>query len=153
MLLDLETCPEELLRPSSVDIRRITERDGLEDVVTIEEQIWGGSFAWLKQRLGSHLDVPGYLSVYVAYVDGQAVSTAWTYFPPHNPFASLFGGATLAEYRKSGLYTALLAQRVQEARQRDRRYLIVGCNPNSRPIVARHGFQFLAYQYDYEFQR
>ena len=152
MLLDLQACPADLLQPVSADIHRIASPDGLDDVVAIEEQVWGGSFAWLKGRLGAHLEVPGYLSVYVAYVNGQPASTAWTYFPAHNPFASLFGGATLPEQRNCGLYTALLAQRVQEARQRERRFLVVGCNPNSRPIVARHGFQFLAYQYDYEFR-
>ena len=153
MLLDLQKCGANLLQPGSLDIRRVTEPDGLDDVVEIEEQVWSGSFAWLKQRLGSHLVIPGYLSVYVAHVDGQPASTAWTYFPPNNPFASLFGGATVPGQRKSGLYTALLAHRVQEARQRGRRFLTVGCNPNSRPIVARHGFQFLAYHYDHEFNR
>lgn len=153
MLLDLETCPAVLLQPVQADIRWITDLDGLDEVVSIEEQVWGGNFAWLKQRLGSHLDIPGYLSVYVVYVNDRPVSTAWTYFPPHNPFANLYGGATLPDQRKSGLYTALLAYRAQEARQRERRFLMVGCNQNSRPIVARHGFQFLTYHYDYEFQR
>ncbi len=153
MLLDMQDCPADLLRPVSSEIHQITEPEQLDEVVAVEEQVWGGSFAWLKQRLGSHLAIPDYLSVYVAYVDGQPASTAWTYFPPNNPFASLFGGATVPGQRKSGLYTALLAQRVQEARQRGRRFLTVGCNPNSRPIVAQHGFQFLAYLYDYEYQR
>lgn len=153
MLLDLEACPAALLQPIQVDIRQITDLAGLDDVVAIEEQVWGGNFAWLKQRLSSHLETPGYLSVYVAYVDNRPASAAWTYFPPHNPFANLYGGATLPDERKNGLYTALLAQRVQEARQRDRRFLMVGCNQKSRPIVARNGFYFLAYHYDYEFQR
>lgn len=153
MLLDLEACPAALLQPIQVDIRQITDLAGLDHVVAIEEQVWGGNFTWLKQRLSSHLEIPGYLSVYVAYVDNRPASAAWTYFPHHNPFANLYGGATLPDERKNGLYTALLAQRVQEACQRDRRFLMVGCNQNSRPIVARHGFYFLAYHYDYEFQR
>ena len=153
MLLDLEHCPPELLQPTSLDIRRVTTADGLDDVVKIEEQVLGGSFSWLKQRLGAHLQIPDYLSVYVAYVDGQPASTAWTYFLPHNPFAGLFGGTTLPEQRKKGLYTALLARRVQEAAQRERRFLSVGCSPDSRPIVARHGFKYIGYQYDFEYQR
>lgn len=153
MFLDLQQCDTELFQPVSLDIRRITDPEGLDDVVKIEEQVWGGSFAWLKQRLGSHLVIPDYLSVYTAYMDGQPASAAWTYFPPNSPFASLFGGATVPGQRKSGLYSGLLAYRVQEAHQRGRRFLTVSCNPNSRPIVARHGFQFLAYHYDYEFNR
>lgn len=153
MLLDLEACPPELLQPIQADIRQISNMAGLDDVVAIEEKVWGGSFAWLKQRLGSHLEIPGYLSVYVVYKDNHPASAAWTYFPPHNPFANLYGGATLPDHRRSGLYTALLAYRAQEALQRERRFLMIGCNQNSRPIVARHGFHFLAHQYDYEFQR
>lgn len=153
MFLDLQKCDANLLQPVSLEIRRVTEFDGLDDVVEIEEQVWGGSFTWLKQRLGSHLAIPDYLSVYVAYVDERPSGAAWTYFPINSPFASLFGGATIPKHRKSGLYSGLLAQRVQEARQRGRRYLTVGCNANSRPIVARNGFQFLAYHYDYELNR
>ena len=153
MLLEMETCPADLLQPVQADIRQITDLAGLDEVVAIEEQVWGGSFAWLKQRLGNHLNIPGYLSVYVAYVDNRPASAAWVYFPAHNPFANLYGGATVPGQRKSGLYTALLAQRVQEALQRERRFLMVECNQTSLPIVARHGFQFLAYHYDYEFPR
>ncbi|HWQ83532.1 MAG TPA: GNAT family N-acetyltransferase [Anaerolineales bacterium] len=153
MLLDLEHCPPELLQPTRLDVRRITTPEGLDDVVKIEEQVLGGNFAWLKQRLAAHLQISDYLSVYVAYADGKPASTAWTYFLPHNPFAGLFGGATLPEQRKKGLYTALVARRVQEAVQRERRFLSVGCSPNSRLIVARHGFEFIGYQYDFEYQR
>ncbi len=104
MLLDLDTCPAALFEPIQADIQKITDLARLDDVVSIEEQVWGANFAWLKQRLGDHLQVPGYLSIYVAYVDNHPVSTAWTYFPPHNPFANLYGGATLPLYQKRGLY-------------------------------------------------
>lgn len=147
MVLDLQAAPLALLEPGTAVIRPITHRDQLSDVIAILEQVWGGSFAWVTERLGSHLDVPDYLSVYVAYVDEQPACVGWTYFHPHSQFASLWAGSTVPEYRQRGLYTAVLATRVQEARQRGRRFLTIDANRNSQPIVARHGFQLLTRVY------
>jgi len=70
MVLDVPDVLPDLLAPVTLDVRRVTQRDELDEVVQIESQIWGGDFGWLKQRLGEHLEIPDYLSVYVAYVDG-----------------------------------------------------------------------------------
>jgi GNAT superfamily N-acetyltransferase len=59
-------------------------------------------------------------------------------------FGSLWGGATLAEYRGKGIYTAMVAERVKEARQRGGRWLTVDCSAMSLPILERRGFQKLA---------
>lgn len=148
MALDLREAPPALLEPvtgdkNRVDIRPITTRDGLADVIQVMEQVYGGNYAWIRQRLGDHLEIPGYLSVYVAYVEGQPACAGWIYFYPGSHFAGLWGGSTVAEYRKRGLYTAVLATRVQEAIRRGYRYLTIDASPMSRPIVARHGFHLL----------
>lgn len=145
MVLDLQAAPRALLEPVTADVRRIFQRDQLDDAVRVEERVLGGEFGWLKQRLGDHLEVPDYLSVYAAYVEGQPACTGWVYFHPNSQFASLFGGATVPDYRRRGLYTAVLAVRVQAAISRGYRFLTVGASPMSRPIVARHGFRLLSY--------
>ena len=66
-----------------------------------------------------------------------------SYNPGH--FAGLWGGSTLAAYRGRGLYTALLAARVREARARGVPYLTIDAGAMSRPIVARHGFEVITY--------
>ena len=152
LILDVREAPPGLLAPVAADVRPVAHRDQLDAVVAIEEQVWGGSFGWLKQRLGDHLAIPDYLSVYVAYVDGQPACAGWAYFHPNSQFASLFGGSTLPAYRKQGLYTAVLAIRVQEAIQRGYRYLVIEPTEMSRPIVARHGFRLLTVAYDYEWK-
>jgi GNAT superfamily N-acetyltransferase len=81
----------------------------------------------------------------VAYVQNVAAACAWIRFPPGSPFASLWGGATLPELRNRGLYTALLAARVQEARARGWRYLTIDAGHMSRPIVEKRGFRLLTY--------
>jgi GNAT superfamily N-acetyltransferase len=105
--------------------------------------VWGANFGWMRQRMGDHMAIPGYLSIFVAYVDQRPACAGWTYFHPNSQFAGLWGGSTLPEYRKRGLYTAVLAARVQEAIQRGYRYLTIEAGPMSRPIVATHGFQLL----------
>ena len=143
MALDLQTAPPALLEPVTVELRRLTRRDELEDVIAIEQQTWGGNFGWMRQRMGDHMEIPGYLSIFVAYVEQRPACTGWTYFHPSSQFAGLWGGSNLLEYRKRGLYTAVLAARVQEAIQRGYRFLTIEAGPMSRPIVAAHGFQLL----------
>jgi hypothetical protein len=152
LVLDLEQAPAALLQPITADMRRLTERQQLVNVIRIEEQVWGRNFNWITPRLGQHLEIPGYLSVYVAYVNDQPACSGWVYFHPHSPFASLWGGSTIPGQRGRGLYTAVLAARVQEARQRRYRYLTIDASPMSRPIVAKYGFQVLTYARRYEWK-
>lgn len=152
MVLDVQEAPPALLTAVAGDVRRIAEREHLDDVVLVEEQVLGGNFDWLKQRLGEHLEIPDYLSVYVAYVDQQPACSGWVYYNPGSQFAGLFGGATLPTLRKRGLYTAVLAVRVQEAIRRGYRFLATGASPMSQPILAQNGFCLLTHTYACEWK-
>lgn len=151
MVLDVTHAPSDLLQPIQADIRQITNLDGLKDVIYVLDQVWGGHNTWVNQRLGMHLQVPDYLSVYVAYVENQPASVAWTYFPEGH-FATLFAGSTITAYRMQGLYTNLLAKRIQEIRQRGYHFAVVETGEMSRPIVAKHGFQHLTTVHDFEWK-
>lgn len=151
MVLDLANAPGYLFEPVKADVRRVTDVDGLKDVIQVLDGVWGGHNTWVNDRLGMHLKVPGYLSVYVAYVGDQPASIAWTYFP-RGQFATLFAGSTIPEYRKQGLYTSLLSTRVQEIRKRGYRFAVVETGDMSRPIVTRHGFQRLTVVHDFEWK-
>jgi hypothetical protein len=142
-VLELGNVPQTLLKLVALDIRLISRPDQLGDVIRVEEHVWGGNFEWIRQRLGDHLRIPGYLSVYVAYQSGQPASAGWAYFYPGSQFAGLFGGSTLEEYRRRGLYTALLAVRAQEALRRGYRFLFVEPTADSQPIVEEYGFRRL----------
>ena len=151
MVLDVKKAPAALLQPAQADIRRVTDLEGLKDVIYVLDQVWGGHNTWVNGRLGMHLQVPGYLSVYVAYVENEPASVAWTYFP-RGHFATLFAGSTISHYRKQGLYTSLLATRIQEIRQRGYHFAVVETGEMSRPIVAKHGFQHLTTVHDFEWK-
>jgi hypothetical protein len=151
MVLDLKTASPHLFEPGNADIRRINSTDGLKDIIHVLDNVYGGHNTWVNDRLGIHLKIPGYLSVYAAYVDNRPASIAWTYFP-HGHFATLFAGSTIAEYRKQGLYTSLLATRLREIRQRGYRFAVVEAGSMSKPIVEKHGFKHLTTVYDYEWR-
>lgn len=54
MVLDIHSAPSDLFQPVKADIRRITERDGLKDVVHVLDAVYGGSNTWVYDRLGMH---------------------------------------------------------------------------------------------------
>lgn len=149
MLLDLEHTPPLLLAPSPANVRRLTHPAQLEDVIQVETEVWGGDFSWMRRRLGHHMQLPGYLEIFVAYVNGQPAAAAWAYFHPGSRFATFWGGSTLADYRRQGLYTALLAARIQTARARGYRFAVVDAGAMSQPILARYGFRPIAAAVDY----
>lgn len=147
MVLDVANAPDSLLSVPAAQVRRLDDPAQLQDVVAILETVWDEKFAWVHERLGGHMAIPGYLSVFVVYTDGVPASTGWTYYNQGH-FAGLWGGSTLPAYRGRGLYTALLAARVREARAQGVRYLTIDAGAMSRPIVARHGFEVITYATD-----
>lgn len=95
------------------------------------------------ERFSLELRRPGYLEIYLAYVDGTPVSVGWTQFQDGSEFASLWGGSTLPAFRGRGLYTAVLAERVQAAKAHGRSFVTVEAEPDSHRILGRHGFEEL----------
>jgi len=148
MVLDLEDAPEILWQPVFQNVQRIIDPEKLSDVLTVQQQVWEEDFSRLGHYLGEALSIyPEQMSVYVAYIDEKPASTAWIYFPEHSQFASMWGGSTVSDFRKQGLYTALLAVRAQEAKVRQVRYLTVDASAMSRPILEKYGFEMVAYSY------
>jgi len=151
MLLDVSHAPASLFQPVAADIRRVNDLDGLKDIIHVLDNVYGGHNTWVNDRLGGHLKIPGYLSVYAAYVENQPAAIAWTYFP-RGHFATLYAGTTIVEYRKQGLYTSLLSTRLKEIHERGYQFAIVEAGDMSKPILAKHGFQHLTTVYDYEWK-
>jgi GNAT superfamily N-acetyltransferase len=146
MVLDLEHAPDALWQPTSQDVRHLTDPAQLGEIAEIQEAVWSEKFDWLAQALADELAADSErIQFYLAYADGLPACSAWIRFHPGTQFASLWGGSTLPAYRGRGLYTAVLSVRAQEARRRGYRFLTIDASPMSRPIVAKHGFQFLTY--------
>lgn len=154
LLLEIEQAPVLLqqapasLHAAGLEIRRLTDAAQLADICAVEEAVWDEPFDWIVEELGLRWrQDPEEISLYCAY-DSRTqapISSAWITYTGNGPFAGLYGGSTLAAYRHQGLYTALLAARLQEARQRGRSILQVDASPMSRPILERFGFIRIAF--------
>ena len=149
LILDLQAVPPVLLEPISQAVQRITDEARLSEIVTIHKGVWDEDNDWLVKSLGRTLrEKPQELSVYIAYVDGNPASAGWIDYHEGNPFAGLWGGSTLPEYRQRGLYTALVKARVQEAKARGIRYLTIDASPMSRAVLEKFGFRLMAYAWE-----
>jgi len=79
----------------------------------------------------------------VASLDGDQ-PVAWSYlvYLPDSPTVLLGGAATLEEYRGHGIYTALVARRLADARVDGRTAAVIqGDRKTSAPICAKLGFR------------
>ena len=145
LVLDLTAGPEALDRPVPPWVVRITNPGEIDAVVALENAVWEIDHHDLGERLKRDLqEHPEMLSVYVSYQGQQPASAAWINFHAGSSFASLWGGSTLPQFRNQGHDSLLLAARAQEARARGFSLLTVDASPMSRPILEKHGFQYLA---------
>ncbi|MFC7393810.1 GNAT family N-acetyltransferase [Scopulibacillus cellulosilyticus] len=130
------------------NLKEITDQQGIQDIVALENAVWNTPHAELGERLWrDKQNNPQSLYLYGIYTDGQLVSAAWMYIETHSSFVSLWGGSTLPKYRGKGYYTALLAARAKKAFEEGYLFLTVDASPMSRPILEKNGFLCLAYSY------
>jgi GNAT superfamily N-acetyltransferase len=102
---------------------------------------------------GERHDLPENTVAVVAVVDGQPVSGGRVDLEPGIDFAGLFGGITLPEFRRRGLYRATVEKRAELARERGYRWLYSDALPTSRPILERVGFVKLTTTKPFVFSR
>jgi ribosomal protein S18 acetylase RimI-like enzyme len=111
----------------------------------MHEAVWDDDATGLVTAVSAEQEAdPEAMSVHLAVADdGSVVSAAWIRFHAGTDFASLWGGSTLAEYRRRGIYKALVARRVAEAAERGYRFVQVDASDDSRPILQRLGLRRL----------
>ena len=127
--------------PEGVSLRQVTSRADFERIGVLERAVWGEENDWLPDMLESeHAVDPDALTVTVAEADATIVCAAWIRYERGTEFATLWGGATLPEWRRRGIYRATVSYRAKLAKERDFRYLETDASDDSRPILERLGF-------------
>ncbi|MBQ1017914.1 GNAT family N-acetyltransferase [Micromonospora sp. D93] len=122
-----------------VRLREVTSRADLERIAAMEE-VWQADRSHLVWGLAKEIDAdPNSITVVVAEADGTVVSAGWVRFPANTGFATLWGGSTLPQWRRKGIYRALVNYRARLADQRGRTLMQVDCSEDSRPILERLG--------------
>jgi GNAT superfamily N-acetyltransferase len=121
-------------------MRVVHERADFERVAAMESEVWAADWSWLVDDLVERTTNPrGRATVYVVEDGDLVVSAAWLAPITGTRFAGLWGGSTLAGYRRRGIYRALVARRAQEALTRGFTMVQVDASDDSRPILERLG--------------
>ena len=130
-----------------IDFVRLEDPAAFGPLAQLSAEVYGDPDhgAWVVQSLvNEKRAAPQALSIEIARVGDQVIAAGWIRFPTGSRFASLWGGSTLPEWRRMGVYSALVARRLAMARARHYRWLTVDCSPMSLPTLERRGFQRLA---------
>jgi GNAT superfamily N-acetyltransferase len=126
--------------PDGITIRVTGDEADLHRIAALQSEVWGADWSWLADDLRSRIDnSPDDIVVLVAEAGRDVVSAAWLVVVPGTEFGMLWGGSTLAEWRRKGIYRALVAHRARIAVARGIRYLMVDASDDSRPILQRLG--------------
>src|SRR5262245_18870191 len=133
--------PLEPVLPDGVVIDEVTDRSGFARIAELEEVVWEEDHGWLDDLADEREAGPDGLRVFIADAGGLVVSAGWVRFPSGTEFGTLWGGATLREWRGRGIYRALVARRAAVAAEQGRRYLETDASADSRPILGRLGFR------------
>ena len=129
--------------PAGVALREVTGHADLERIAALEQAVWGDNDqeSWLVEMLDSELAVDrDGLTIIVAEAADTVVCAGWIRFEGGTDFATLWGGATLPDWRRRGIYRATVAYRANLAAERGFRYLETDASDDSRPILERLGF-------------
>jgi GNAT superfamily N-acetyltransferase len=127
--------------PEGVRLREVSTRADLERIAAMESAVWNQPRDHLAIGLAKELAAdPQALTVIVAEAGDEVVSAGWIRYERGTRFASLWGGSTLPQWRRKGIYRALVAYRARLADARGYSLLQVDASDDSRPILQRLGF-------------
>ncbi|QLQ39672.1 GNAT family N-acetyltransferase [Micromonospora robiginosa] len=126
--------------PEGVRLREVSGRADLERIAAMEEEVWHDDRSHLVTGLAREIEAdPQSIAIVVAEAGETVVSAGWVRFEGDSGFVSLWGGSTLPQWRKKGIYRALVGHRARLAQQRGKTLVQVDCSPDSRPILERLG--------------
>ena len=127
--------------PPGVELRAVTDREGVEALVAVLDEVFGEDHADLGDALLAALARrPDTVAAVVAFAAETPVAAGRVEFRSGTDFAGLWGGATLPAWRGQGVFRSLVAHRAALASTRGFRYLQVDASADSRPILRRLGF-------------
>ncbi len=125
--------------PAGVELHAVEDERGVEALLHVHSEVFGGHRAALGRQLLDDLKA-GRASAVVAMAGGRPICGGRVEFYEDTEFASLYGGGTVPEWRRRGVFRAVVAHRAALASARGYRYLQTDASDDSRPILERLGF-------------
>jgi GNAT superfamily N-acetyltransferase len=154
MIAELSDLALDAEPPEGVRLLPVTDRAGVDLVADVHERAFGVDSTRLRHQLLAQLTGDSDTVVAVVALAGEVpVSAARMELLPGARFAGLWGGGTVESWRGRGIYRALVAHRARVAADRGYRYVQVDASSQSRPILARLGFQALTTTTPYVYEQ
>jgi GNAT superfamily N-acetyltransferase len=127
--------------PPGVTIRQVRFRTDTDRMAELLTEIAGEDRSLLSQIFFNERRAnPDHVFLLVGEFGGKLVATARLNLEPRTQFASFWSGSTRPEWRRQGIYRAMVAYRARLAEERGYRFLHVDATENSRPVLERLGF-------------
>lgn len=130
--------------PEGVRLRDIETDADWERVRTMADAVWGSDTSWVNDSLrAEQRSRPDLMTATVAeeVATGVVLSYAVLRLTEGTQFCGLWGGSTLPQWRRRGLYRALVSHRARAALERGFPIARVDTTPMSRPILVALGMQ------------
>ena len=111
------------------------------------DAVWGHDSSWVNDSLRAEQRArPDLMTATVVEeaATGRVLSYAILRMTEGTDFCGLWGGSTLPDWRRRGLYRALVSHRAGVALERGFPYARVDTTPDSRPILVTLGMQPVA---------
>jgi hypothetical protein len=128
--------------PEGVRLREVSARADLDRIAVMESAVWNADRSHLAAMLEEELtaDPDGTTVIVAEAPSGEVICAGWVRYVRDTSFATLWGGSTLPQWRRRGVYTAVLRHRAALALARGFTHLQVDASDDSRPILQRLGF-------------
>ena len=111
--------------PDGVVIREVREPGDFPRLVQLDESMSHEDHSSIDALAEERAADPQGLSIFVAEAGGRTVCDGWVRFPSGTEFATFWGGFTLPDWRRRGIFSALVVHRAKLAVAPGRRYIEV----------------------------
>ncbi len=140
--------------PLGVTLRRVTEEADVRAMSAMQDEVFGDPVSQeMADALLRRLSLDDGMELWVAEVDRQIVSAGRLEPVGGTDFAGIWGGATLPQWRRRGIYRALTAARAQSALRMGKTIINSDSTEYSRPILERSGLVKVSTTTPYRWRR
>ncbi len=154
MIGEARLLAHEVPLPDGVSLRRVTSETDVRAMCVMDSIAFGDDDAEeMTQALLHRLGLADGMELWVAEADGEMISAGRLEPVAGTDFAGLWGGATLPQWRRRGIYRALTARRARSALALGKTLLQSDSTEFSRPILERSGLIKVSTTTPYEWRR
>jgi predicted N-acetyltransferase YhbS len=126
--------------PNGVTLRRVSTPADVRKMTAMQAEVFGDEESeTVAVELLQRLDSSDGMQLWVADLAGEFICAGRLDPVEGTEFASVWGGATLPEWRGKGIYRALTAVRAKSALAQGKRWIHSDSTEFSRPILERAG--------------